>query len=475
MSEDESLMRRLEAVTQRFQELKWSVTNGDLVSHDIEERLEKLNRDFAAYIEDWNILAEDVRKNFRCNYLGMQNDFHYVANVMLSHYKNIVPTNNDDPIDHSRDLENQSDQNRMQTVDVQTTQKSIELAAAAAKIRFGDFPDGNTAVSTTVTIGNDSPATVTATEAATNSSLVETWVNNKPMVSPIQSEPMIVDEAENAQTPKTAGVDRLVVIVKDNPSDRANTKPLEMPSSKKVMQDREVGEAMRSFASLSFEDKSAMFEPILKLPKVAENVDESALNNYLVALTEVKERFRNTNVLCDKQTEEWMLMIMLSTLDETSLRWWRLLMGSAQPAIEILTDFLTTRVENFKHENKAFKCPPKRASPPELPGSTEKKVRSRSTSRSRPTGTKPKVIVNRPLSPSGPRQPDCRYCRRVGHVVANCPVFAKDTPENREGNLFHKNLCIVCLLPHQKGECKKANVLCPVCKRAHHPFLQHRH
>lgn len=62
-----------------------------------------------------------------------------------------------------------------------------------------------------------------------------------------------------------------------------------------------------------------MFEPILKLPKVSK-VDESTLNKYLVALTTVKEKFKDMRVQCDKETEHWIIMIILSTLVESSLK-----------------------------------------------------------------------------------------------------------------------------------------------------------
>lgn len=485
MSEDEQLMSRLELITQKFQQLKLVVTEGGLERDTVEEKLDKLNQDFAAYIEDWHFLAEDVRKDYKGNYLGMQNDFHYVANLMLSQVKSVKPTEVDDPIGESRNLENQSEQSQTQSVDGKNQQqgmmsKSICLSDAAAQFRFGEFPEGNTVVSTTAAPGNIEPPKETTTEASMTSSTVVTTVNNASIISPKQIEPMVTDESEKEKGQPLIGVERLQVIVTDNPKDRAGNKPLQMPPLEKVKQVKSANGSMgRSFTSLSFAEKTTMFGPILELPKISK-VDESTLNKYLVALTAVKENLGNMRVPCDKDTEHWIIMIVLGTLDESSLRWWKLLMLTAQPAIEVLSGFLATRVENLKAEKEPFKIPLKRSSSPESGDTTGKKGRSRSNSRSRPTGTKPKVsaksnpIGNQPSSSDVPSRPDCRYCKQIGHVVANCPGFVKDSPEDRETNLFRKKLCFICLLPHQKGECQKANNLCPVCRKAHHPFLLHR-
>lgn len=257
-------------------------------------------------------------------------------------------------------------------------------------------------------------------------------VNNAPIMSPTQNEPMITDESEKEEVQPTnkGGVGPLQLIIKDN------TKPLEMPSTEKVT--KVSGYTDRSFTSLSFAEKTAMFEPILELPKVSKvsKVDESNLNKYLVALTTVKGNLRDMRVLCDKDTEHWIIMIVLSTLDEASLRWWKLLMVTARPAIEVLSDFLATRVENLKAEAEAkpFRIPLKRSSSPELsssdnrsssPDNSEKRSRSRSNTRSRPTGAKPKAGASGSSTGSGPSstrgsgQPDCRYCKKIGHVVAN--------------------------------------------------------
>lgn len=499
--ENEKTMKRLESITEKFRKLKITVTEGKLPLDIVEEIIDEVNQSFVEYLEDWNFLAVELRQKYKCNYVGVQNDFHYVATAMLTH----VTCDNElmDPMAEARQLENLSIQN----VDAADQQRQIgdstDQLGAAAQINFGqvsvEFPahqqrqtdDSTGPLGAAAQIKFGQFSVEFSAETNQNVSSPDTTTKSTSTVATAVNESAARMGSVTMDTSENENIGPITVVVHDNPKDRAPTKPLEMPSeNKKETQPKSADESVgKSITSLSFSDKMEMFESILKLQKVSK-VDESNLNKYLVALTTVKEKFRHMRVQCDKETEHWIIMIILSTLDEASLKWWNLLMLTAQPVIEVLSEFLTTRVESLKIE--AEDKPNKRSQSPGARNSAEKKARSNSRSRSRsrsgsssrswsrPTGTKPNTgpkydrVAPQPPVASGSGQLQCRYCRNIGHVVANCPSFLKDKPEDRETNLFRKHLCTTCLLPHQKGDCKKANNVCPVCQKAHHPFLLHR-
>lgn len=429
------------------------------------------NNCFVEYLEDWNFLPKEMRKELKCNHVCVQNDFHYSATLLLSQLtdKNSFEANNPNSVTERMNLEDGSDQSELMQ------------APAAAELKFGNFPNKENTVPTVVTDVGEMPPNMTNTNAMSTTKLIVTLATENSLVSENVNEPMDTHDSVN-QNNLVLSTEDLLTKSTVNTNDRASTNPLETPTSITVYNNKPSNAAdsgdTRTFQLLSFDDKQKMLQPILSLEKV-EKVDESTLNEFLTALMAVKEEFRNQNLECDVATEHWILLIMLKSLDAESLRWWKLLMTTARPAIEVLTDFLVTRVEGLKAAAKPFRIP-KRPQSPEPSTSTGKKNRSRSTSRSRPTGTIPKngrnkaPVRSRSPSTSHAIQPNCRYCKTGGHVVANCPVYKSHTPENREANLFRKRLCIVCLLPHGPGQCKKANQPCPVCGKPHHAFLIHR-
>lgn len=482
MSEEEQTMARLEQITAEFNALKIAVTDKPIEESKVNQTLDQANRRFAAYVDDWIFLSPSTQQEYRCNYLCVQNDFHYAAGLLLARVpKQTDEFDSDEIQNESNDMEvdgsAKAQQQQLDTANKENGNQS-QVENAAAKFQFGSFVETIKENPSAVTFANDK---TNATAAKTIASSVEQ---------------MEIQELTNQAMTSTPipGVEPLVVIVKDNPNDRAPMKPLEMPErvathSSKSNQKEATDVSHQTFASFSFEKKMEMMQPILQLQKV-QTINEVTLNSFLVALTTVKETMLNMGMLCDVETEHWIMMIILNTLDAESIRWWNLLMKSATPAIEILSEFLATRVENLK-ENATDKATisdaaavpfriPKRPPTPEPSTSAGKKSRSRSTSNTRPTGAIPKKIDpkvsagNRLRSTPDPVQPDCRYCKASGHVVANCPAFKNDSAEDRETNLVRKGLCKICLLPHKKGQCQKGHIVCAVCKMPHHPFLHHR-
>lgn len=488
MAEDDQVMSRLERLTTKFNALKLVVT--ETLDGDVNNQLDTANREFAAYVEDWNFLTPQTQQDYRCNYLGVQNDFHYAAGLLLTRVcsdNKVSESENDglNSVEEKSESENSNNPSQM-AIDgsgetAPTPQQGLntaknsdvdadhanELGNAAAKPQFGTFEGKNDSDSSAVTFA--------AANSVTPSDVVEKMDVQETADKTVGATPNSLPYAEP-----------LVVKLIENPTDRAPTKPLEMPaivatSNAQKNKAKPTDVVGQTFASLSFEEKKKIMKPIIDLQKV-DTVDEATLNLYLVALTTVKESMRSMGMVCDVATEHWIMMIVLGTLDAESINWWNLLMKSASPAIEILSEFLATRVENLKAkpENKPFRIP-KRPPTADPAPSTEKRSRSRSKSQPRSTGAIPKRGNQKASGGSRLRsptshlvQPDCRYCATVGHVVANCPVFKGDTPEDREANLVRKRLCKICLLPHQKGECKKEHMSCEVCRRPHHPFLHHR-
>lgn len=47
---------------------------------------------FARYVEDWYLLSPESQQQFFCNYLGLQNNFHYSANLLLTQVDNHAAT-----------------------------------------------------------------------------------------------------------------------------------------------------------------------------------------------------------------------------------------------------------------------------------------------------------------------------------------------------------------------------------------------
>nr|XP_049578719.1 uncharacterized protein LOC125970448 [Syngnathus scovelli] len=90
--------------------------------------------------------------------------------------------------------------------------------------------------------------------------------------------------------------------------------------------------------------------------------------------------------------------------------------------------------------------------------------------RSPKTSTQPKNTVSQMVS-SSKIIPLCFFCKKEGHDLARCPIFAAKTLETKKTFIHGNHLCFGCLKKgHFIRECKRRQV-CSICHRCHQTSL----
>lgn len=73
----------MDKLVNHFGEMKISLTNKSVNVGEAKVMLETTNRQFIELYETWDLLDPETQKVFRTAFMAAQNDFHYVANLLL--------------------------------------------------------------------------------------------------------------------------------------------------------------------------------------------------------------------------------------------------------------------------------------------------------------------------------------------------------------------------------------------------------
>lgn len=215
-------------------------------------------------MEDWAVLSEGTQQLYKCNSIRLQNDFHYIAGLLLARFSFGDPiekvdegsfvteseTDSLDSVEQTKQLGKQPLQNEVvvQPQQVENTASGLQSPLeTAAKLRFGNLLDSSAAP-----FVNE---TQTTTAAASSVEQSVTAAAQTPMQNVNLTEPMDTSEVSNPSVYQEAP--RLVLEMKDDPEDRAGTKPLEMPPLVATKGDKRQSSnnGAQSFASLTFQKK----------------------------------------------------------------------------------------------------------------------------------------------------------------------------------------------------------------------------